>query len=201
MAGQVWWYLARAAGIVTLVLLAGTFVLGILFSTRALKPHDRPAWLLAMHRWFSTLVVIGTGLHVLALVLDSFVAFGPREILVPMTSRWRPVAVSFGVVAMYLLVVVHVSSLLMKRIPKAWWRRMHALSAGLVWCAVVHGALAGTDVANPAYQAMAWTLLLAAVGAGLVRVVLGRSAARAAAGRAARTAESPRRVAESVEPV
>ena len=81
MSGQVWWYLARAAGIVTLVLLAGTFVLGILFSTRALKPHDRPAWLLAMHRWFSTLVVIGTGLHVLALVLDSFVAFGPREIL------------------------------------------------------------------------------------------------------------------------
>src|SRR5688572_18886745 len=104
------WYLARATGIVSLVLAAFALVLGLMLSTRALKPHDRPAWLLAMHRWVSTLLVVGTAGHVLALVADSFVAIGWLEILVPMRSDYRPLAVSLGVVAMYLFAVIHISS-------------------------------------------------------------------------------------------
>ena len=80
---------------------------------------------------------------------------------------------------MYLFAVIHVSSVLMKRLPKPMWRRMHALSPLLVWCAVLHGALAGTDAANPVYQVTVWVLVLACVAAGLLRVVLGRSADRA----------------------
>lgn len=178
------WYLARATGIVSLVLAAGALVLGLLLSTRALKPHDRPAWLLAMHRWISTLVVVGTIGHVVSLVADSYVTFGVIEVLVPMTSSYRPVAVTFGVVAMYLLAITHVSSVLMRRLPKSTWRRLHALSPLLVWCAVLHGALAGTDATNPVYQAVVWALVLAAVAAGLMRVVIGRSASRAGARRA-----------------
>lgn len=175
---QVWWYLARAAGMVTLVLLVAGMVLGVLLSTRALKPHDRPAWLLAMHRWFSSLVIAGTALHVLALVADSYLTFGVLEILVPMTSRWRPTAVTFGVVALYLLVAIHVSSLLMKRISKRTWRGIHALSAGLVWSAVVHGALAGTDAANPVFQTISWLLIAVSISVGFARIILGRGGQR-----------------------
>ena len=178
MNGQLWWYLARAAGMVTLVVLVAGMVLGVLLSTRAMKPHDRPAWLLAMHRWFSTLVIAGTAIHVLALVADSYLTFGAMEILVPMTSRWRPTAVSFGVVALYLLVAIHVSSLLMKRISKRTWRGIHSLSALLVWSAVVHGALAGTDAANPVFQAISWLLIAVSVSAGLTRIILGRGGQR-----------------------
>jgi len=190
MNDQVWWYLARAAGIVSLTLLVAGLVLGVLLSTRAMKPHDRPAWLLAMHRWLSTLVIVGTSVHVLSLVADNYMHFGIVEILVPMTSSWRPVAVTFGVGAMYLLVAIHVSSVLMRRMPKAAWKRIHALSSLLVWAAVMHGALAGTDATNPVYQAVAWLLVLAAVSAGVIRVVMGRNAARAKEGRG-----TPRRVA------
>ena len=104
-----------------------------------------------------------------------------------MTSSYRPLAVSLGVVAMYLLALVHVSSVLMKRLSKSTWRRLHALSPLLVWCAVLHGALAGTDAANPVYQAIVWLLISVCVAAGLFRVVLGRSADRAA------SAPAPRR--------
>lgn len=173
------WYLARSSGIVSLVLAAFALVLGLLLSTRALKPHDRPAWLLAMHRWVSTLLIVGTAGHVLALVADNFVTVGWVEILIPMTSSYRPLAVSLGVVAMYLLAVVHASSVLMKRLSKSTWRRLHALSPLLVWCAVLHGALAGTDAANPGYQTIVWLLVCVCVAAGLFRVVLGRSADRA----------------------
>ena len=69
-------------------------------------------------------------------------------------------------------------------------RRIHALSSLLVWAAVMHGALAGTDATNPVYQALAWLLVLAAVSAGVIRVVMGRNAARAKEGRAAATVAS-----------
>ena len=42
--------------------------------------------------------------------------------------------------------LVHVSSVLMKRLSKSTWRRLHALSPLLVWCAVLHGALASDVV-------------------------------------------------------
>ena len=122
-------------------------------------------------------MIAGTAIHVLALVADSYLTFGAMEILVPMTSRWRPTAVSFGVAALYLLVAIHVSSLLMKRISKRTWRGIHSLSALLVWCAVVHGALAGTDAANPVSRRSVAADRLS-VSAGLTRIILGRGGQR-----------------------
>ena len=54
---QLWWYLARSAGMAAAVLMVGALVLGVLAATRALKEIDRPAWLVALHRWFSVLTV------------------------------------------------------------------------------------------------------------------------------------------------
>ena len=133
---QLWWYLARSAGMAAAVLMVGALVLGMLAATRALKDIDRPAWLVALHRWFSVLTVIAVVTHLVALVADSYVHFGLVELLVPGTSSWRPLAVSLGVIALYLFAVVHVSSLAMKRLPKVWWRRLHTLSYLSVWAAM-----------------------------------------------------------------
>lgn len=180
MKDQTWWYLARAGGIVAAVLLVGSLVLGTLLATRAMRSVDRPAWLLAMHRWFSTLTIVATALHIVGLVADNFVHIGWREVLLPGGSSWRPLAVGLGVVALYLLVAVEVTSLMMKRIPKQVWRSIHALSYGVVWLAIVHAALAGTDASNRVYRVAALVITIAATGAGLLRVVLGRSGGQAA---------------------
>ncbi len=185
MSEQTWWYLARAGGIVAALLLVATMVLGTLLATRAMRAVDRPAWLLAMHRWFSTLTIVATGLHLVGLVADDFVHFGWKEIMVPGASSWRPLAVGLGVVALYLLVLVEVSSLVMKRIPKRLWRSIHALSYGLVWLAIVHAALAGTDASNRVYRVVALTLTILATAAALVRVTVGRNGGQP--GRAARS--------------
>lgn len=181
---QVWWYLARAAGMLAAILMVGALVLGVLAATRALKEIDRPAWLVALHRWFSVLTAIAVVTHLLALVADSYLHFGLVELLVPFTSSWRPLAVTLGVVALYLFAVVHISSLAMKRLPKVWWRRLHTLSYVSVWAAVMHAGTAGTDAANVVYRTVALVLTMAAVVAALLRVILGRYATRAAASRA-----------------
>ncbi len=187
---QIWWYLARSAGMAAAVLMVGALVLGVLAATRALKDIDRPAWLVALHRWFSVLTVVAVVTHLVALVADSYVHFGLAELLVPGTSSWRPFAVSLGVIALYLFAVVHVSSLAMKRLPKVWWRRLHALSYLSVWAAIMHAGTAGTDTTNVVYRAVAMVLTIAAVTAVLLRVILGRYAARAAAARRSSTGEA-----------
>jgi DMSO/TMAO reductase YedYZ heme-binding membrane subunit len=180
---QVWWYLARASGMLAALLMVAGLVLGVLAATRALKDIDRPAWLVALHRWFSVLTVVAVVTHLAALVADSYMQFGLVELLVPGTSSWRPLAVTLGVVALYLFAVVHVSSVAMKRLPKAWWRRLHLLSYLSVWAAVMHAGTAGTDTANVVYRAVAVLLTMAAVAAALIRLILGRYATRAAADR------------------
>jgi DMSO/TMAO reductase YedYZ heme-binding membrane subunit len=181
---QVWWYLARASGIVAWVLLVASVVWGVLLATRVLKPADRPAWLLAMHRWLSALAVTCTGLHLGALVADSYIHFGWAELFVPWASAWKPTAVAIGVIAFWLLVLVQVSSLMMRRLPKRMWRGIHITSYVMVWSVSVHAGLAGTDVSNRLYQAVALLLTIAAVSAAMIRVLTPRRARRAAAGNA-----------------
>ncbi len=172
---QLWWYFARASGMVAAILLVASLVWGVLMATRALKPVDRPAWMLAMHRWFSGLAVTGVVVHIAALVADNYMHFGAEEILVPMASSWKPGAVALGVVAMYLLVLVQVTSLAMKRLPKRVWRGIHMSSYALTWMVFVHAGLAGTDVANRVYQVVALLLAIGAVTAAVLRVTMGRA--------------------------
>ena len=184
---QLWWYFARASGMVAAILLVASLVWGVLMATRALKPVDKPAWMLAMHRWFSGLAVTGVVIHIAALVADSYVHFGAKEILVPMASSWKPGAVTLGVVAMYLLVLVQVTSLAMKRLPKRVWRGIHLTSYGLTWLVFVHAGLAGTDVSNRVYQVVALLLTIVAVTAAVLRVTMGRANRRGGRGTATST--------------
>ncbi len=172
MNAQVWWYLARSSGIVALVLLLLSMVWGILLATRVLRPNDRPAWLLDLHRWFGSLAVVMTTLHLVGLVMDNYVHFGMREIFIPGESSYEPLAVAFGILAMYALVAVQVSSYFRRRLPKVLWRRIHLVSYVMLWASAMHAGMAGTDVGSRAYQMLAFALTLAGTGAILVRLLV-----------------------------
>ena len=177
---QIWWYLARSSGIVALVLLLLSLVWGILLATRVLRPNDRPAWLLDLHRWFGSLAVVMTALHLTGLVLDSYVSFGVADVLVPGASSYRPLAVAFGILAMYALVAVQASSWVRKRLPRVLWYRIHLLSYVMLWASAMHAGMAGTDVGSAAYQMLALALTLAGIGAILVRLLVPSRRAAAA---------------------
>jgi DMSO/TMAO reductase YedYZ heme-binding membrane subunit len=76
------------------------------------------------------------------------------------------VGVAFGIVALYLLAAVEVTSLARERIPTALWRRVHFLSFPLYLLTTVHLLSAGTDRHNPALL-----LTVAAVTAAVVALV------------------------------
>jgi DMSO/TMAO reductase YedYZ heme-binding membrane subunit len=155
------WYVARATGIVAWALLTVAVVWGLLLSTHLLGRRPTPRWLLDLHRFLGGLALAFTGLHVAALVADTTTSFGPAAVLVPFASSWKPGPVALGVVALHLLVAVEFTSLVMRRIPRRWWRSVHATSFAAFWLATIHLVTAGTDAAHPALVLAA----LAAAGA------------------------------------
>lgn len=171
MSEQTWWYLSRSSGIVAMILLVLSVVWGVLLSTRALRPHDRPAWLLDLHRWLGGTALVMTGLHLLGLYLDGYIEFGITELLVPGASSYRPLAVAIGIVSLYVMVAIQATSYLRHRMPARAWRIVHMSSYGLVWGAAIHAGMAGTDTVNRAYQALALLLTMVAVAATVLRIL------------------------------
>lgn len=207
---QLMWWVSRATGLVAGLLLVGSLVWGVLLATRALKPVDRPAWLLGLHRYMSSLACVLIVAHLLALVADNYVYFGWREIFVPWGSEWKNTPVALGVIAMYLIGLVQITSLVMKRIPKSLWRSVHLLSYVGVWLSFFHAAYAGTDVSNPIYQVVVLPLAMVATAAAMVRLIVGSNrkqaqarSARAGGVRAAVAADAQGAVdpTDTVDPV
>ena len=150
---QLWWYTARSSGIVAWAMLTASVVYGLALSTRAFGAKPRPNWLLDVHRFLGGAAVVFTGAHLLSLVLDTFVTFGPIELLVPFASEYRPSAVAWGVVGFYLLAAVEITSLLRAHLSKRAWRATHFLSFPLFVVATVHALTAGTDNDTTALRA------------------------------------------------
>jgi hypothetical protein len=142
---QLYWYTARSGGIVAWVLLNASVLWGLVLSTKVFGKRPRPNWVLDLHRFLGGAAVVFIAIHVASIVLDSYVNFSIVDIVVPFASRWHPVAVAWGIVAVYLLLAVEVTSLLRKRLSKKLWRATHYASFPLFVLATAHALSAGTD--------------------------------------------------------
>jgi methionine sulfoxide reductase heme-binding subunit len=139
------WYATRASGLMALVLLTVTMVLGLITTSRA-RPRNWPGFAQQeLHRRVSIVAVVFLGVHVLTSVLDAYVHIGWAAIVVPFTSPYSRFWVGVGAVSLDLLLAVFVSSLLRTRMSPGAWRALHWL-AYLSWpIALAHTFGMGTD--------------------------------------------------------
>ena len=170
MSGSFPWYVARASGLVAWALLAAATLWGLALSTKVLGRRPRPNWLLDLHRWLGGAALAFTGVHVVALLADQYVHFGLNEIAIPLASKWHPVAVAWGVVALYLLLAVELTSLARAHLSKQMWRRVHTASFVLFVMATIHGLSAGTDGKTAAGRTVALAVGTVFVGLTALRV-------------------------------
>jgi predicted ferric reductase len=139
------WYVARASGLVAWSLVTVSILWGITLSTRLVRRKGAGAWLLDLHRFLGVLSIVFTAVHVAVLTLDKYEPFSLSELFVPMASTWRPGAVTWGIVGMYLLVAVQLTSWFRKRIPTRLWHWIHLLSLPLFAMTTIHGLNARHD--------------------------------------------------------
>lgn len=175
MNGQLWWYVARATGLVAWALLALSTALGVVVTARGASVR-RPAWFVDFHRGLSGLACLFVAGHLVAILADSFANLGVLDLLVPMRSSLSPGALAWGIVALYLLVAVEATSLAQRRLPYRFWRRVHYLGLSIFLLSTIHGLLVGTDADNRALLATGtlttlacvWLILRRFAAAGLV---------------------------------
>ncbi|MDP9073289.1 MAG: ferric reductase-like transmembrane domain-containing protein [Actinomycetota bacterium] len=176
---NVWWYFARAGGLVSWALLATSVFWGLIYAGRLTRSVPPPAWNFDIHRFLGGLSVTFVIIHVAALTADKYVNFGLSQVLVPLASSWRPGAVAWGIVALYLLIAVEATSLAMRWMPRKLWRKIHLLSFALFGFSTVHAIQTGTDVANPFVRSIGLGLLVTALVVAILRVGRARRRHRA----------------------
>ncbi len=141
------WLIARAAGLVAFALLTVSVTLGLMMSTRLLKPKLQKDLL----GWHQTLIWMGLSMLVLhggAILLDPVMRFGPAAVVIPGAAPWRPITVAAGVVAGYLMLALAVSFRVRRRIGQRRWRLLHYASFAAFFLALGHALNAGTDLAG-----------------------------------------------------
>jgi len=187
---QFWWYVARATGVMAWVGAVGAVLIGLALASRIGGRQVPPAWLLALHRHVGALTVALVGAHLGALVADTYVHFGLADLLVPFAAGWGTGAVAWGVVAMWLLLVIEATSLAKRRLRARTWRAIHLSSYASALAATAHMVTAGTDASNPLLR---WgPIAVVAVAACFLtyRALMPRHAGRRPAASAAATAPS-----------
>lgn len=143
------WIILRAAGVGAYLMLFASVAWGLVGTTSVVGKRVAKPSAIAIHQFIATVAMVLLGVHIGGLLIDAFVPFGILDMLVPMHGTFKPVAVTFGVAAMYAMVVVLVSSWLRKPLGTKWWRRLHLLAVPAFGLSMVHGAFAGTDTVRP----------------------------------------------------
>lgn len=151
------WIILRAAGIGAYIMLFLSVAWGLTATTQPFGKRISKASATTVHQFMATAGLALLGVHIGGLLIDRFMPFGPKDLLIPGHTAYKTVPVAFGIVGMYTLVFVMVASWLRKRIGTKWWRRTHLFAVPTFTLAMVHGILAGTDTVRP----LMWWMYLA----------------------------------------
>jgi sulfoxide reductase heme-binding subunit YedZ len=188
------WYAARAGGVVAYVLLTAAVLLGLTMTGRPRRARWPRIAIEDVHRFAGLLTGTFIALHVVTIAIDSYLPFSLSSLVIPFTSRYRPLWVGLGIVSAELLLALAVTNRLRnRRVSYRTWRRAHYLNFGVWGAATLHGIGSGTDRSTPwllAVEAVAVASVLALtvrrIGrrrswprAGLIGVPVGAAAAAA----------------------
>jgi predicted ferric reductase len=180
MTSPVLWYATRATGLVALVLLTATTVLGILTANRTVSLRWPGFAVQDLHRRLSVLTMAFLAAHIVTSVIDTYVHIGWAAVVVPFASSYKRLWVALGSIGLDLLLAVAVTSFLRHKIRARTWRAVHWL-AYLSWpVALSHAFGMGTDMRQAWVTVLAVACVAVVMGAATRRIVLAAAQKRQA---------------------
>ena len=194
-ADYVWWLAGRSAGMVAMLLLTASVVLGLAMAARAVPRRWRRD-AVGLHQHLAIISLGAIAGHGLLLAADPWLKAGVGGIAVPFAIGYRPLWTGLGVIGGYLAAILGLSFYVRRRIGARLWRRMHRFTAVAYVLALAHALGSGTDMAIPAVR---YTVLASALPV-LFLLALRLQRSRSAAGARGRRARVPPR-SEAHEPV
>ncbi len=162
---EILWYLSRATGTVSMVLLTVVLTLGMAMSGRRRPAALSSTVVIGLHRSLALGLVVFLGAHIATAVAETFVDIDWIAAVVPFTSGYEPLFVGLGTIAVDLIAALVVTSLLRHRLPERTWRAVHLAAYALWPIALAHGWFLGT-ADQPLLRAV--PALCGAVGIGAI---------------------------------
>ena len=143
---EILWFISRAAGLVSMLMLTGTVVLGCAHATRASTGGWQRFTLHALHRNVSLLALVFVVVHIASAILDGYVPLQWIDAVIPFISDYHPFWLGLGAIALDLMIAVLVTSLLRARMSQRLWRTVHVASYAMWPVAMTHGlGIGGSD--------------------------------------------------------
>lgn len=149
------WQIIRLMGIVSYLLLATGIGLGI-FSGFALWSSAAKSRLLKLHSFTINAGLLFGLLHGAITVIDPYMPFTWREILVPFADQHYPLLDGLGTLAAYGALFLVFSSDFRHYFSKKMWHWIHLASYPIFLMATIHGFFLGTDTGS----GMSWMYIL-----------------------------------------
>ncbi|HEY9240360.1 MAG TPA: ferric reductase-like transmembrane domain-containing protein [Streptosporangiaceae bacterium] len=164
------WYASRATGVVSLLLLTGVTLLGVLVNRQGRLPGLPRFVVTGLHRNLSLLAVAFVAVHVVTAVLDPYVTIGLAAIVLPFTSPYKPLWLGIGAISLDLVLALILTSLARARLNRRLWRGLHWF-AYLAWGgAVLHSLTSSTDLHHGVLLYLAIGCMAAVAGAVIWRI-------------------------------
>lgn len=143
------WIILRAAGIGSYIALWLAVDWGLIATTSLVTKRVSKPTSTLFHGVVASAGLALLAIHLGGLLVDRFMPFGLLDLVIPMRAGYRTLAVSFGVFAMYAMVLILVTSWIRKRLSTKLWRAIHLLAIPTFTLALAHGVFAGTDSSRP----------------------------------------------------
>lgn len=170
---QALWFASRGTGLVSLILLTATLVLGAEHAGRAAGARWPRFTVHAVHRNLSLLALAFLAVHIGTAIADSYVGIRVIDAFVPFVSPYKPFYLGLGAIALDLMLAVIVTSALRTRLPLPVWQWVHRAAYALWPISVVHGIGAGGKDAS-----LLWVQAVNVVCVAAVIVAVWRRVAR-----------------------
>ncbi len=164
------WYMSRATGVVSLLLLTGIVVLGILVNRQGRLPGLPRFVVTGLHRNLSLLGVAFVAVHVVTAVADPYVTIRIAAVVIPFASSYKPLWLGLGAISLDLVAALIVTSLARARMSRRAWRGLHWFSYAAWGSAVVHSFGSSTDLHRGLLLYLAICCCLVVAGAVIWRI-------------------------------
>lgn len=143
------WILLRAAGIGAYVALWLSVAWGLVATTGVVKRRISKPSANAFHAFVASTGLALLGVHLGLLLVDTYMPFALPDVLIPLRATFRPYAIAAGVLAMYGMVLLLVTSWSRSKLGTRLWRAIHLLAVPVFVLALLHGVFTGTDTERP----------------------------------------------------
>jgi sulfoxide reductase heme-binding subunit YedZ len=150
-ANYAWWLAGRSAGMVAMLLITASVILGLAMAARVV-PQRRRRGTVRLHQHLALISLAAIAAHGMLLAADPWLKAGVKGIVVPFAIGYRPLWTGLGILGGYLASILGLSFYVRRRIGARLWRRLHRLTVAVYVLALLHALGSGTDTAIPAVR-------------------------------------------------